>query len=257
LAGIFLAVLLGFLGVFAVLKKMSFFGDGIAHASLAGIAIGLIASWNPLWTAIIYAVVIAILIYFLEKRTKLSVDAIIGILFTASLAIGVILISTQKGYQPELISFLFGNILSVSLYELIVMIVFSVFIVLFLAIFYKKLSLIAFDKEGAYLAGINVGLFEILFNIFLAIAIVLGVKILGIILVSALLIIPASIGKIISKSFRGLVFWSIIVGEVTVILGLILSYIFDLPSGAVIVLCGAVIFVLLASINRLVLIFKK
>lgn len=253
LAGIFLAALLGFLGVFAILKKMAFFGDGIAHASLSGIAIGLIASVNPLWTAIIFAVVVAVLIYVLEKRTKLSIDAIIGILFTASLAIGVILISLQKGYQPELISFLFGNILSVSSYELIVMIVFSILIILFLAIFYKKLSLIAFDKEGAYLAGINISLFEILFNIFLAIAIVLGVKILGIVLVSALLIIPASVGKIVSGSFKGLIWWSIIVGEITVLLGLVLSYVFDLPSGAVIVLCGAVIFIIVAVFYRLII----
>ncbi len=253
LAGIFLAALLGFLGVFAILKKMAFFGDGIAHASLAGIAIGLVASVNPLWTAIIFSAVIAVLIHFLEKKTKLSIDAVIGIIFTASLALGVILISLQKGYQPELISFLFGNILSVNFYELVIMIIFSIIIILFLAIFYKKLSLIAFDKEGAYLAGININLFEILFNIFLAVAIVLGVKILGIILVSALLIIPASIGKILSGSFRGLVWWSIIVGEIMVLLGLILSYVFDLPSGAVIVLCGAIIFIIVAVFHRLII----
>lgn len=252
LAGIFLAALLGFLGVFAVLKKMSFFGDGIAHASLAGIAIGLITAVNPLWSAMIFSIIIAILIYVLEKKTKLSIDAIIGILFTASLALGVVIMNFKSGYQPELMSYLFGNILAINSNDLIIMIVFSVLIILFLAIFYKKLSLLAVDREGAYLAGINVNFFEIIFNVFLAIAIVLGVKILGVILVSALLIIPASIAKIISKSFKSLIYLSIILGEIIVILGLILSYIFDLPSGAVIVLVGALMFVLISILNRLI-----
>lgn len=250
IVGIVLALVLGFLGVFAILKRMSFLGDGIAHASLAGIAIGLMAAVNPLITAIIFSIIIAILIYVLEKKTKLSVDAIIGILFTASMALGVVIISFQKGYQPELISFLFGNILAVNISDLIIMVVCALIIIIFLTIFYKKLSLLAFDKEGAYLAGINVSLFEIIFNIFLAVAIVLGVKILGIILVSALLIIPSSTAKIISKSFKSLVFSSIVFGEITIILGLVLSYIFDLPSGAVIVLCGTVIFVLVAVFYR-------
>jgi ABC-type Mn2+/Zn2+ transport system permease subunit len=251
IAGIILAVLLAFLGVFAVLKRMSFLGDGIAHASLAGIAIGLLASLNPLVIAIFYSVIIAILVYVLEKKTKISVDAIIGILFTASLALGVVLMSFKAGYQPDLISFMFGNILAVSTNDLIIMASISIVVIIFLTIFYKKLSLVAFDKEGAYLSGINVPLFEISFNIFLAVAIVLGVKILGIVLVSALLIIPASIAKLISKSFKSLIAVSIIMGEITVILGLILSYIFDLPSGAVIVLCGTAIFILVASFYRL------
>jgi len=251
IAGIILAVLLAFLGVFAVLKRMSFLGDGIAHASLAGIAIGLLASLNPLVIAIFYSVIIALLIYVLEKKTKLSVDAIIGILFTASLALGVVLMSFKSGYQPDLISFMFGNILAVNVNDLIIMASISVVVIIFLAIFYKKLSLVAFDKEGAYLAGINVSLFEILFNVFLAIAIVLGVKILGIILVSALLIIPASTSKIVSKSFKSLIISSIIIGEITVLSGLILSYVFDLPSGAIIVLCGTAIFILVASFYRL------
>ena len=112
-AGIITAALLAFLGVFVVLRKMSFFSDGIAHASLAGVAAGILLSSQPLLWAIIVGVIFAVLVYWLERRTSISVDAIIGILFTASLALGVVLINLKSGYQPELISFLFGNILTI------------------------------------------------------------------------------------------------------------------------------------------------
>ncbi|MFH1632008.1 MAG: metal ABC transporter permease, partial [bacterium] len=125
IAGAILGVLLASLGVLATLRKMAFFGEGVAHASLAGIAIAVLAGFTPLPFAIAWAVLIAVIIYTLERATKLPSDTLIGILFTASMALGVILIGQTQGYQPELLSFLFGSILTIKSIDLIIIASFS------------------------------------------------------------------------------------------------------------------------------------
>ncbi len=251
LAGLFLALLLALLGIFVILRKMSFWGDGLAHASLAGIALALLLAINPLFLAIVIAVIFALLVYYLERKTTLSSDAIIGVLFTSLMALGIILLSFKAGYQPDLISYLFGNILAIKNSDLYLMAVCTAVILYFLLKYRKQLTLITFDKESAYLAGINVNLFDLIFYIFLAVAVVLGVKILGIVLVSALLIIPASIAKLVAKSFRLINILSVIFAEIIVSLGLVISYYFNLPSGAVIILTGTLIFLVMVLAKHL------
>ena len=120
IAGILLAALLAYLGVFVVLRRMSLFSDGIAHASLAGVAAGVLLSLNPLVTALVASVVFAIVMFFLERKSNLSTDTAIGLIFTSGMALGVLLMSFKSGYQPELIGFLFGNILTIKPSDLIV-----------------------------------------------------------------------------------------------------------------------------------------
>ena len=244
IAGIVLAALLAWLGVFVIMKKMSFFSDGIAHASLAGIAIGVLAGVHPLTTAIIFSIVFSLGIYYLEKKTTLSSDAIIGMLFTSGMALGVVLISLKSGYQPDLVSFLFGNILAIRPVDLVIISLLSVLIVVFLFYNHKNITLMAFDMDTAYLAGVKVDLLQITFYIMLAVSVVLGLKILGIVLVSALLIIPASTAKLISKSFKGLLLRSVLLSEGIVLLGIVLSYYLDSPTGPMIVLVGTGAFIL-------------
>ncbi len=241
-AGILLAGLLAYLGVFVVLRKMAFFSDGIAHASLAGVAAGVLLSVNPLVTALLASLVFAVGMFFLEKKTNLSSDAAIGIIFTSGMALGVLLMSFKRGYQPELIGFLFGNILTIKQSDLIIIVVLSILIWTFLIANMRRITLLALDREMAYLSGVSPDFFQLTMHIVLAVSVVLGIKILGIVLVSALLIIPVSISKLISRSFRHLVFWSVVLSELIVISGLFISYLFDLPAGAVIVLTGAAIF---------------
>lgn len=242
LAGVILAVLLAFLGVFATLKRMSFLGDGLAHASLAGVALGILVGINPLWAALGVSVLAVIAIYFLERKTNISSDAIIGLIFTSGMALGVILLGLKQGFQPDLISFLFGNILTINPADIFLIVLFSIIIIGFLIIAYKPLALLIIDRESASLIRNNINIVEFLFYVFLAIAIVLGIKMLGIILISALLIIPPSIAKLFSVSFKSLIINSVLISELVVILGLILSYFLDLPSGAIIILVGMVIF---------------
>jgi len=242
LAGLVLGVLLSFLGIFVTLRRMAFFSDGIAHAALAGAAIGLLTRSDPLVTALLFSAMLAVLIFFLEKMSHLPIDSIIGIMFTSSMALGVVLISLRRGYQPELIGYLFGNILAIRARDLLLIVVLGAAILAFLSIHKRKLTLLALDREMACMAGINPNLYELLLYIMLSCALVLGIRVLGIVLVSAILIIPVSTARLFSRSFKVLTWWTLLIAEFTVLAGIILSYFLDLPTGAVIVLTGSALF---------------
>ncbi len=172
-------------------------------------------------------------------------------LFTSGMALGVVLISLKSGYQPDLVSFLFGNILAIKSLDLIIIALLSVLIIVFLAHNHKNITLMALDMDTAYMAGVKVDLLQITFYIIMAVSVVLGLKILGIILVSALLIVPASTAKLLSKSVKGLIVQSIIFSEVVVLLGIMLSYYLDSPTGPMIVLAGTAFFILVFSYKQL------
>lgn len=251
IAGIILAALLALLGVFVILRRMAFFADGIAHASLVGVAIGVVFSLNPLITAVVATAVIAALIFLLERRFKFSSDVAIGILFTTGMALGVLLISLTPGYQPELISFLFGNILSIAVNELWILGSISVLVTLFIILKLPSLVLISCDEESAYLAGIRVGWLQFFLYVTTAVAVVLGIKMLGIILVSALIITPVAAAKLLAHSFKTLLIYSVILAEFIMLFGLFCSILFDWPTGPTIVLAGTTIFVIAILVSKL------
>ncbi|HSQ34487.1 MAG TPA: metal ABC transporter permease [Candidatus Binatia bacterium] len=242
IAGAVLGVVLAYLGIFVTLRKMAFFSDGIAHAALAGAAIGLLTRFSPLLSALIFSMFLAALIYWLEKKSSLSSDSIIGILFTSGMALGIILISLRRGYQPELIGYLFGNILAIRRLDLILIVLLSLLIMVFVLTQKRKLTLLALDREMAYMAGVNPDLHQLLLYIMLAAALVMGIRVLGVILVSAILIIPVSSARLLSRSFKTLVLWTLVISESTMIGGLLISFYLNLPSGAVIVLTGSTVF---------------
>lgn len=242
--GVILAILLGSLGIFVGIRKMAFFADGIAHASLAGIAIGILAGIFPLGIAILWGLLVAVAIFILERKTHLSSDTLIGILFTGSMALGVVLMSITKGYQPELISFLFGNILSVTTTDLWIIFVLGALILSWLVHARRSLLFISLSEESAKVHGIKVDWNLFIFYLALALSVVLSVKIFGIVLVAALLILPSALARLFAVSFRNYFWMSIIFSELVVLSGLITSFIYDIPSGATIVLVGTVLFML-------------
>src|SRR3989339_935986 len=251
LAGAMLALLLSILGIFVTIRRMAFFGDGIAHASLAGIAIAMLVGVSPLPVALAWAAVVALAVWWLERSTKLSSDTLIGILFTASMALGVVLMSFTRGYQPELVSFLFGSILSVRAIDLTYILIIGVIILAWLLLSFRQLTYMSLSEDQAIVSGVPVRLQTIILYVALALATVLGVKILGIILVSALLILPPAASRLLSSNFRGHIVMSIVMSELMVLLGLSISYLYDLPSGATIILTGTSIFLLVALTSRL------
>lgn len=242
IACLVLGVLLAYLGIFVTLRKMAFFSDGVAHAALAGAAIGLLTRFSPLISALIFSMLLACLIYWLEKKSSLSSDAIIGILFTSGMALGIVLISLRKGYQPELLGYLFGNILAIRHQDLVLIVILAVLILAFIIRHKRKLTLLALDREMAYMAGVNPDFYQLLIYVMLACALVLGIRVMGVILVSAILIVPVSTARLFSRSFKALTLWTAVIAESVMIGGLLLSYYLNLPSGAVIVLTGSTIF---------------
>lgn len=251
ISGIFIAILLGWLGVFVVTRKMSFIGDGIAHASLAGIAMALLFGWAPIPIAILLAVIFAASIYLIEKKTEVSSDMAIAIMFTTGMAVGIILLNFYQGYQPELISYLFGNILTINSYDLLNVVIIGIIIMAFLLIFHRKLLFSTFDSVGAYMSGYHPWIYDLLLYITTAVVIILSIKLVGIILVSALLVTPSAIAKLFAKSFKSFTILTILISVFVVSSGLIASYYFDLPSGALIILSGTMLFAVGALLKSL------
>lgn len=251
LAGVFSGALLAVLGIFVVLRKMAFFSDGIAHTALAGVAIALLVGQQPLVWAVGIGILFSVAIYFLEKKTNIATDSLIGILFTSSLALGVVLMNFKKGYQPDLLSFLFGNILTIRSRELWIILPLAAVILGFVLFSYKKYLFICLSDELAKLSGIHTEIYRLLLYVLLAVSSILAIKMFGIILVSALLIIPVSFSKLFARSAKSLLVLSIIFAEIIVVGGSILSLLLDLPTGAVIVLTGTILFIAGMAANRL------
>ncbi len=189
-AGGITALLLGALGVYIVSRRMSFLGDGLAHASLAGVALAILFGWAPLPVTLVFSILLAFVLYFFEEKAQIASDMAIGIIFTTGMAIGVILLHFYPGYQPELVSYLFGNILAVTNTDLAIIAGVGAVVLASLFFFSKRLTFVTFDPEGAYLAGLRSSLYVLLLYVFTAVAIVLSIRLLGIVLVSALLILP-------------------------------------------------------------------
>jgi ABC-type Mn2+/Zn2+ transport system permease subunit len=247
---VLLGSLLALMGIFVVLRRMAFMSDGIAHASLSGVAAGLLLGTNPLYTAIFFAAVFATIIALLERRTKLSSDAIIGLIFTSGMALGIVLLSFDSGYRPELTSYLFGNILSLQWSELVLMVILGAFMSGIILARYRQLALFILNQETAYVHGVRIERYRLLLYIGVSVAVVLGMKLLGIILVSALLIIPVTTAKIVAKSFRSLMLLSVLAANLAVVVGLLVAAELDLPPGATIILCGMAIFGLAAVFKK-------
>jgi len=244
LAGSFVAITCAALGMFLVLRKMSLIGDGLSHVSLGAIALGLMFSSSPFYIAVPVVMLGSILILKISERAKVYGDAAIGIVSAIGIAGGVILVSLSKGFNVDLFSYLFGNILAISKAEVIFSIILSFLVLLLLYIFYWDLFSATFDEEYAKTTGIKTGFINVLLTLMTAVTVVLSVKIVGIMLVSALLILPAVSALQFSKGFRQAIIFAIIFSVISVILGIAISFFMDLPTGATVVMINVLLFAL-------------
>ncbi|MEY4744212.1 MAG: hypothetical protein RL272_157 [Candidatus Parcubacteria bacterium] len=249
LTGALLAMLLASLGIFVTLRRMAFFSDGIAHASLAGIAIAVLSGFAPLPVALAWAAVIALVIWRLERDTRLPSDTIIGIFFTASMALGVVLMSFSRGYQPELVSYLFGSILAIRTVDVAITAALSAAIMTWLVLSFRQLTYLSLAHESAEVSGVRADVHTAILYVALALATVLGVKVVGIVLVSALLVLPPAASRMLTGSFKEYFSGSILLAELMMLAGLAISFAYDLPSGATIILVGTAVFILAALIR--------
>ncbi len=242
LAGVLVSLLTGLISTFVVLRKMSFVGAGISHAAFGGVAIGFYAGINPLLAAVAYAIVVAIGIETTAKKGRISEDVSIGIFYSISMAIGIALVSLSKSYNIDLFGYLFGNILAITGDEIILTLVTSAAVIAVILSFLKELFLITYNEELARVSGIRVNFLNVLFLIALSISIIVSIRIVGIIMVSALLVIPGATARLFAKGLRSMIALSCTAGLISVIAGLVLSYRYDIAPGAGIVLTSAVIF---------------
>jgi zinc transport system permease protein len=241
-AGLLVSLMTSLLGVLVVLRRSAFFGDAIAHASLAGVALGVLAGWHPLLTAAGVSVGISMGLHAVERRTRLALDTVLGFVLPFSMALGVLLLSFQPGYQPELMSFLFGSILTVSRDNLVWIAGITLVVLGSFLRFRPQLVFATFDEEGAQLSGIRVGLMLSGYYILLALVIIASIRTVGVILVNALLIIPAATAKILARSLAHMFVLTPLLGATSVIGGIISSYYLDLPTGPAIVVLAGMLF---------------
>ncbi len=255
-AGISIGLIAPLLGVYVTLRGLAYFGSGIAHASLLGVAIGIATGVTPFGAALVVGVLLGVTVYYLHEKTNIAPDAIVGLLFTTGLALGVLIISLTPGDHPPLQEFLFGNISAIGGTELIVIGVLSIVVFVFAVYMRRSLALIALSKEIAWQDGINVLRLDLAFYVLLSLTVVLGVKLAGVLLISALLIVPPMTAKLIARSFTALTVLAVLLGEVSVIGGLAVAGTFSISSGVAIVLASAALFVLMGGgvwFRRLVL----
>lgn len=250
-AGVVLALLTAALGVMTLIRKAAFYGDAIAHSSLAGVAIGLWFGWYPLATALLYAIGISLLLPTIRTKLKLPLDNVLGIILPASMGLGVILFNLLPGYQPEMMSFLFGNMVTIRESDLAVLFILGAISLIFFAFYLPKLLFLSIDPEYASVLKINTKWLERIYEVILAATIIAGVKLLGVILVSALLVVPASAAKLHATSLKSWVILTLIITQCVVIGGLVTAMLLNVPPGATIAVFSAIIFAISATIRLL------
>ncbi|OGI10551.1 MAG: hypothetical protein A2Y40_04420 [Candidatus Margulisbacteria bacterium GWF2_35_9] len=251
-AAILASIACGIVGTFVVVKRLVFLSGGIAHTAFGGIGLGYYLGWNPVLTMIPFSMAAAILISIIRRFTKLSEDSAIGMLWAFGMALGILFIGLTPGYTPDLFTYLFGNILTVPVEDLLMMIGLDVLLLLLVLFAYQPFKLITFDEEYAKTRGVPVFLFNMVFFVMVALTIVMLVRIVGIILVISLLTIPASIGKLFSSRLSRIMILSVIWGIVLTGSGLIVSYLLDLPSGAVIILLSLFVYAILQILKKII-----
>ncbi len=242
-AGLLVAVVASVLGVFNVLRGMSLVSDGLAHVSLAGVALGLVLGLSPIWIALLAAVGGGLSIQALRARQLVKSDTAIGIIFSAGLAVGIALISHGGALNVNVGNYLFGSILAVTGTDLVTVAVAGAVVLAGLLVFYKEMLYLAFDEEAAHVSGLPVSTLNAAFTILTAIAVVLVVRIVGVLLVSALMIVPAAASLQVARSFRSALALSVGLGMASVVAGLYASFVMDVASGAAIALASTLVFV--------------
>ncbi len=242
LAALLVGALCGLVSVYIVIRKMSYIGHGLSHAIFGGAVVFYILGANFYVGASIWGVISAIIISSLSIKKRVAADAAIGIVTTASFAIGVALLSRAPRFMKNIDAALFGNILGVNTNDILSLCLVLAFAVLVMFIFHRQLLFVSFDPEVAPVYGVNIWLIEIILAIILALTIVVSLQIMGVTLIAALLILPAATVRLWVDDFNKLLLISPLIGSLSGIIGLYVSYFLNIPSGSSIVLVSTIIF---------------
>jgi len=243
-AGVAAAVLCGVIGIYVILNKIVFISDGIAHAAFGGIGLGYFLGLDPLVFGVISALVTAVGIGLVSARSRVSEDTAIGVFLATGMALGIIFMSLSKGYAKDLYGYLFGNILAVTWEDVILILAITVTFLVLVFLLYKEFLILSFDPVYGEAIGLPVKSLRLLLLCMVAFSVVVLIKIVGIIMVIALLTLPGAISRQHMKSLPAIMAVSVLLGVVFVTFGLVVSYLLDVPSGATIILIAAAAFFL-------------
>lgn len=250
-AGLLASVACGVIGVYVVTKRIVFISGGIAHASFGGIGLGYFAGISPVLGALLFSVTSALGMGLVTRKTRLPEDTAIGILWAVGMALGIIFIGLAPGYAPDLFSYLFGNILTVPSSDLLLMLLLDAVIVLVVLALYKEFLSLSFDEEFSRVVGVPVEALYLLLLCLIALTVVVLIRVVGIILVIALLTIPAALARQFTNGLRKMMLLAVIFSAAFTFGGLWLSFWLDLASGATIILVSGAALLVSFGLSRL------
>jgi len=257
LAGVLSSFACGVTGVYVVVKRITFISGGIAHAVLGGIGLAYYLGVDPLLGAVLTALLSALLLGMVNLTARQHEDTLIGALWAVGMAAGIIFITLTPGYSVDLMSFLFGNILMVSRPVLRLLLLLDLIILLLVAVFYRQFLLVCYDEEYARLRGLPVKFLYILLLALIALTVVVLIKVVGLIMVIALLTLPAAVAGLFTHNLRRMMVSATGLSLLFILLGLVLSYNLNLPSGATIVIIAGLCYLGALGLRKLTLEMRR
>lgn len=250
IAGILIAILTSSISLFVVVKRYAMLSDALAHISLLGVAIGFLFQISTIIMAVIVSVISAIMIEYLRSNKKLYSDSMLSIFLSSALAISIIIVSLSNSFNTSLFDYLFGSIVAITDEDIQIIIGFFILCFLFMGMYHKQLLLISFNEELALSQGINVKFINLIFTALIGILVAISIKIIGALLIGAIMIIPVISAICLKKSFKITWILTTIFSTIGILIGLILSFYIDLPSGATIVIVLLLIFLSTLIISK-------
>ena len=252
IVGICVSICAALIGVILVQKKYSMIGHGLGEIGFASLAIALTLNLPPLAVSIPLLIISSCIILVISQKKNINGDTIIAIISSGALATGIIITSLSKGFNVDIYSYMFGSILTMTETEVILSCILSFVVITLFIVFYNRFCLITYDENYAKTTGINVTFYQFLIALITALVVVLGMRMMGTLMISSLIVFPAIISKKLTKSFKGLVICSAIVSIICFIMGLIISAITSIPTGASIVLINIILLIITTIINKFI-----
>lgn len=242
LGSLLTAIACGIVGTYVVARRLVFISGGITHASFGGLGLGFFLGTNPVLMALVFSVLSALGVEWVSKTQNVREDSAIAAVWSLGMALGVLFIFLTPGYSPNLSAYLFGNILTISTADIIWIAILAVVLLLLVSLFLREMIYVAFDNSFAKTQGLPVKFIEYMMMFFIAVTIVLSIRLVGIMLLMSLLTLPQMVANQFTSDFRKIMYSSIVIGFLACVIGLFLSYYINIPSGAFIILVLTVLF---------------
>ncbi|CAA6818072.1 MAG: Zinc ABC transporter, inner membrane permease protein ZnuB [uncultured Thiotrichaceae bacterium] len=249
-AGMIVAILCGSLGVFILWRRMAYFGDTVSHASILGVSLGILMGVSVSFGVIATSIAVALAMLLLRRDQRFSNDTVLGVLAHSALSLGLVLMVFVEGQQIDLNAWLFGDILAVTKIDLMILASVGSILLIVLRLIWKPLLSMSVSEDLARVEGVNIAGIGLTYTLLVAITIAVGIKVIGALLISSMLIIPAAAARNLAKSPEAMVLYSMLIGVIAVVSGLSSSYFWDTPAGPSIVVAATCVFIVLQMLPK-------